>query len=75
MKLDVRSPIGAMFSLYGIILTCYGLLGDQSVAIKRTGMNANVVWGLTLVAFGAVMLVLVLRSHMAERARGPATAT
>jgi hypothetical protein len=68
MKLDVRSPIGAMFALYGIVLTIYASLGDQSVAIKKTGFNANLIWGLALLAFGAVMLTLVFRSRAAERA-------
>jgi hypothetical protein len=68
MKLDVRSPIGAMFALYGFILVVYGSLTDQSDAIKKSGLNANLIWGLSLLAFGAVMLTLVFRARAAERA-------
>jgi hypothetical protein len=73
MKLDVRSPIGAMFAIYGIILTVYGSVADQSVALKKSGLNANLIWGLALLAFGAVMLMLVLRTRVAERAAARAT--
>jgi tellurite resistance protein TehA-like permease len=67
MKLDVRTPIGAMFALYGIILVGYGALGDQTVAVKKAGGNANLIWGLALVAFGAVMLGLVFRSRTRDK--------
>jgi hypothetical protein len=68
MKLDVRSPIGAMFTAYGLLLTGFGLFADQTVALKKSGMNANLVWGLTMLAFGAVMLGLVFRTRTGERA-------
>jgi hypothetical protein len=63
MKLDVRTPIGAMFSVFGAVLTGYGLFGDQSAAIAKAGGNANLIWGLALLGFGAVLLARVFRAR------------
>jgi len=70
MKLDVRTPIGAMFARYGAILLGYSFLADQTAAVKKTGLNANMIWGVTLLFFGGIMLGLVFRGRAAERAGG-----
>lgn len=62
MKLDVRLPIGMMFSLLGAILVVYGLVSDPSMYARSLGINVNLWWGLVLLAFGAVMLGFALRS-------------
>jgi hypothetical protein len=64
MKLDVRTPIGGMFTLDGLVLAGYGLFGDQSDAIRKAGMNITLVWGIVLVAFGGTMLGLALRDRV-----------
>jgi multisubunit Na+/H+ antiporter MnhG subunit len=58
MGLDIRIPIGLMFSVFGLILTAYGVLGDQSIYSKSLGVNVNTMWGAVLLLFGIVMLVL-----------------
>ena len=58
MGLDVRVPVGVMFSTMGALLTAYGLLGDQSIYGRSLGININLVWGLVTLAFGGTMLVL-----------------
>jgi hypothetical protein len=63
MKLDVRTPIGAMFALDGAVLALYGLVADQTAAIKKTGGNITLIWGVVLVIFGATMLVLARRDR------------
>jgi hypothetical protein len=63
MKLDVRTPIGAMFALDGAVLALYGLLADQTAAIKKTGGNITLIWGVVLVLFGGTMLGLALRDR------------
>jgi hypothetical protein len=62
MKLDVRLPIGAMFSLLGLLLAGYGLFADASVYERSLGINVNLWWGLVLAAFGAVMLTMALKT-------------
>jgi len=61
MKLDVRLPIGGMFSLHGLLLVAYGLVSGGAVYERSLGINVNLWWGLALVAFGAVMLTFALR--------------
>ncbi len=60
MGLDIRTPIGAMFSLLGAVLVAYGLLtaGDAEIYRHSLGLNLNLWWGLVLLAFGLVMLWL-----------------
>jgi len=56
MNLDIRLPIGILFSLLGAILAGYGLLGDASRNEQSLGVNLNLGWGFILLVFGLVML-------------------
>lgn len=62
MGLDVRLPIGLMFSLIGVLLTGFGALGDQGKYRVSLGINVNLVWGLVLLGFGIVMLAVGARA-------------
>jgi protein-S-isoprenylcysteine O-methyltransferase Ste14 len=61
MKLDVRLPIGAMFTLVGAIITVYGLFSDPAIYERSLGINVNFWWGLVMFAFGAFMLIMAWR--------------
>ncbi len=62
MHLDVRIPIGAMFSLIGAMLTVYGVFSDKRMYAEHSlGININLIWGLVLLAFGVAMLLLARR--------------
>jgi hypothetical protein len=55
MGLDIRWPIGLMFTLIGVLLTGYG-------AVNRSGslsldININLIWGIVLLVFGVLMLI------------------
>ena len=63
MNLDLRLPIGLMFSIFGVILAAFGLLSDASIYAPSLGINVNLWWGLVLLLFGAVMLGFALRSR------------
>ena len=58
MGLDIRLPIGLMFTLLGILLVIYGVMGDQSIYARSLGFNVNLVWGAVLAIFGVAMLWL-----------------
>jgi protein-S-isoprenylcysteine O-methyltransferase Ste14 len=62
MKLDVRLPIGGMFTLIGAIITVYGLFSDPAIYERSLGINVNLWWGLVLFAFGAFMLIMAWRA-------------
>jgi hypothetical protein len=63
MKLDVRLPIGAMFTLDGVVLAGYGLMGGRADAVAKAGFNITSLWGVVLALFGATMLGLALRAR------------
>ena len=61
MNLDLRYPIGLMFSIDGALLTVFGLMSDKVIYDRSLGINVNLWWGLALLAFGVVMLVFAIR--------------
>jgi hypothetical protein len=63
MNLDLRLPIGLMFSLFGVLLTLFGLFSDRSIYDRSLGINVNLWWGLVLLGFGLVMLRFATRSN------------
>lgn len=58
MNLDIRLPIGLLFTIHGLLLTGYGLVADPSIYERSLGYNVNISWGVVLLAFGIVMLLL-----------------
>jgi hypothetical protein len=62
MSLDLRLPIGLLFTLLGVLLLLYGFVGDPTVYQASLGVNVNAWWGLVMTAFGAVMLGLAWRA-------------
>jgi hypothetical protein len=68
MSLDIRYAIGWMFSLFGVILALFGLLGDQQIYARSLGVNINFDSGVGLFAFGMLMLVLAWRGSKKAKA-------
>ena len=67
MKLDLRLPIGLMFSIFGVMLLGFGLISDAAIYQRSLGINVNLWWGVVLLIFGLVMLGFALRARGAER--------
>ncbi len=61
MSFDLRLPLGLMFTVFGLIVTCVGLFGGAELTEKSLGINMNLWWGLVMLAFGLWMLLLALR--------------
>ena len=57
-QLDLRIPIGGMFTIFGVILIVYGLVSDPAIYERSLGINVNLWWGIVLFLFGATMLWL-----------------
>jgi hypothetical protein len=72
MNLDLRIPMGLMFTLVGLILSVFGLMtnGDAMYA-KSLGLNANLDWGVVLLIFGSAMYILGRRGQKAADAAPP----
>ena len=64
MGLDIRLPIGLMFSFVGLLLTVYGAFtgGDAELYKRSLGININLIWGVVLLVFGAAMLLMARRA-------------
>lgn len=69
MSLDLRLPIGLMFSIFGLLLSGYGLASDRAIYARSLGINVNLWWGLALLVFGLVMLGYALRARAGSRGR------
>ncbi len=57
--LDLRWPIGLMFSLIGALLVLFGAATNSNTAMyaHSLGMNINLIWGVVLLIFGVLMIV------------------
>ena len=64
MGLDIRWPIGLMFSLVGLLMTVYGIVtrDDAEMYHRSLDININLIWGLILLVFGGAMLLLANRA-------------
>ena len=60
MNLDLRIPMGLMFSLVGIILTAFGIATRSNLELyaRSLGINVNMWWGIVLLIFGQIMFQL-----------------
>ena len=71
MSLDLRIPLGLMFSIVGVMLSVYGLVTRGSTIYERSaGMNINLIWGAVMLGFGLTMFLLGRYSDKHPRAPG-----
>ena len=65
MNLDLRIPMGLMFTLVGVILTAFGAAtnSNHELYARSLGINANLWWGIVLLIFGIAMFLLGRRSQ------------
>jgi hypothetical protein len=64
-SLDVRIPIGGLFTALGLLLGGYGLatLGDAGHYARSLSVNINLWWGLVMLAFGLLLLLGAYRGR------------
>lgn len=57
MGLDIRYPIGMMFTLVGLVLAGTGFFtaNDAAMYQRSLSININLIWGLILFGFGLLM--------------------
>ncbi len=55
---DIRIPIGLMFSIVGVIISIYGIftISDTALYQKSLGVNVNLIMGFIMLIFGLIML-------------------
>ncbi|HEV7588950.1 MAG TPA: hypothetical protein VGO40_12610 [Longimicrobium sp.] len=67
MNLDIRLPIGGLFTLLGLLLTGYGLFADAPDYRRSLGHNLNLWWGLVVLVFGLLFLWMGRKGTAAAR--------
>ena len=69
MGLDIRFPIGFMFTLVGLLLVIAGFTYADAETLKRSlDINVNLWWGIGLIIFGGLMLFFAVRGAKAAKA-------
>jgi len=69
MGIDIKFPIGLMFTILGILLTFFGLFtnSDEALYSRSLGININLWSGSGMLVFGLFMLFLVYRSRVRNK--------
>jgi hypothetical protein len=62
MGLDLRIPIGVMFTLLGVLFTGYGAVTLGQPGTAPTGLPIVLIWGGVMLLFGVVLLLLARRA-------------
>ena len=57
MGLDIRLPIGLLFSTVGLLLVGYGVISEPSLYERSLAININLIWGAVMLVFGVVMFL------------------
>jgi len=60
---DIRIPIGLMFSIVGLLISIFGFftVSDAAMYTKSLGINVNIIMGLLSLVFGLIMLYFAFR--------------
>jgi hypothetical protein len=69
MGLDIRIPIGLMFSIFGVLITLFGIFTNGNIEMykKSQDINMNIWMGLFMLVFGLFMLLLVKLAKKEEK--------
>jgi hypothetical protein len=69
--IDIRFPIGLMFTILGVIVTGYGLgtMGNAEMYAKSLHLNMNLISGVVMLVFGLGMLLFsdVVRNMLKKK--------
>jgi len=65
MNLDLRIPMGMMFSMAGAVLLAFGVAtrNRPDFYTRCFGMNPNLWWGIVVLAFGLIVVGLGRRGQ------------
>jgi len=65
---DIRYPIGLMFTILGVLITIFGFVTNANADMysKSLGINVNIIMGILMLIFGLFMLFLAIRKKKTE---------
>jgi multisubunit Na+/H+ antiporter MnhG subunit len=60
---DIRYPIGLMFSILGVLITIFGFvtMSNADMYQKSLGVNVNIIMGILMLVFGLLMLFFTMK--------------
>ncbi len=60
---DIRIPIGLMFSVLGVLISVFGLttMSNTEMYQRSLGINVNLIMGVVMLIFGLIMLYFARR--------------
>jgi hypothetical protein len=59
---DIRTPVGSIFAVYGVLLILYGLISsDVEARHLLFGVQVNIIAGMGMLVFGVSFLYLARR--------------
>jgi membrane protein implicated in regulation of membrane protease activity len=63
-SLDLRLPIGGLFTALGVIIGAYGIAtnGDSAMYAQSLSININLWWGIVMFIVGGIMLLMGVRA-------------
>ncbi len=70
-ELDIRWPIGLLFTVMGVLVAIYGLVSSARTQYRPLDgsttelINLNLWWGLVMLAFGLFMVIAAIRAGRA----------
>lgn len=70
MGLDIRLPIGMMFTVIGALLAGYGMIADKAIFVRSLGINIDLIWGAALLVFGLAFVITGRRATRYSRKPG-----
>ena len=64
---DIRIPIGLMFTIIGILISVFGFVTKSNAGMyqKSLGINVNLIMGVLMLVFGLIMLYFARRKKKA----------
>lgn len=72
MNLDLRIPMGLMFTIVGAMMSIFGFFTRGSAIYQRSaGVNINLIWGIVMLVFGVMMFMLGRRADKRPPAQRP----
>jgi uncharacterized membrane protein YidH (DUF202 family) len=74
MQMDIRLPIGLLFSILGLVITVFGFMTRHAEMYRQHSLNINmnIYTGVCLVIFGAFMLFMAVRAQ-SKKKKAPAS--
>jgi hypothetical protein len=64
MTMDIKLPLGLIFTVIGALLVISGVAFAEEV-MRKFDINYNIIWGLVVTLFGVIMLM----AHFKTRKR------